>query len=231
MDKTKIWVLASTIIVVGIVALGWFAGVEPQLAAKASTDEQILSVQAQNQVTELTNARLKEDFESIDALKGELTGLRGSIPAAGRLPDFLTQLDNLAAASRTKVTSLTVAEAVAYTVPATSVAPVESPVEGDAGESEVDADANADMAAEVEPAAPLVPRTITDSRITAENFVAIPVEVTVEGDRAGARLFLDKLQHGPRLFMATQISILPVEEKPGVFNSRVSGYVYVLLQK
>ncbi len=229
MDKTKIWVLASTIVMVGILALGWFAGVQPQLSAKASTDEQIVSVEAQNQATQLTIAKLKKDFESIDELKSELTGLRGSIPAAGELPDFLTQLDNLAAGSRTKVTSLTVADAVAYTMPLTSVAPIVIPAEGEAAEPE--ADTNADAAAEVSPEVAPAPRTITDPRITPENFVAIPVEVAVEGDRAGARLFLDKLQHGPRLFMATQISITPVDEKPGVYTSRVSGYVYVLLQK
>jgi hypothetical protein len=78
---------------------------------------------------------------------------------------------------------------------------------------------------------PDVPTTITDPRITPENFVAIPVDVTVEGDKVGARLFLDKLQHGTRLFMATQISLMPIDDKPGMFTSQVTGYVYVLLRK
>src|SRR5690606_26277867 len=110
MDKTKIWILASAIVMVGILALGWFVGVDPQLKAKASTDEQRVSVEAQNTATELAIVKLKKDFESIDELKTELAGLRSSIPAAGELPDFLTQLDNLAAGSKTKVISLTVSE-------------------------------------------------------------------------------------------------------------------------
>ena len=232
MDKTKIWVLASAIVMIGILAGGWFVGVDPQLKAKASTDEQILSVEAQNSATQLANIKLKKDFETIDELRTELAGLRGSIPSAGNLPDFLTQLDNLAAGSKTKVVALTVAEAIPYSAPATSVAPVEEePVEGETGEAEASEEAEANAAADPGAAeAPKVPRTITDPRITPENFVVIPVEVAVEGDQMGARLFLDKLQHGPRLFMATNISIAPIEDKPGVFTSTVTGFVYVLLQ-
>ncbi|MBG6238964.1 Tfp pilus assembly protein PilO [Mycetocola sp. CAN_C7] len=223
MDKTKIWILASAIVMVGILALGWFVGVDPQLKAKASTDEQRISVEAQNTATELTIVKLKKDFETIDDLKTQLAGLRGSIPAEGQLPSFLTQLDTLAAASNSKVTSLTVSEAIPYTAPATSVAPVEEPVDSE-GEAP-DADAAA------EPEAPDVPDTITDPRITPENFVAIPVEVQVEGDRDAARAFISELQHGPRLFMATNITIAPIEDKPGVFTATISGYVYVLLKE
>lgn len=220
MDKTKIWILASSIVMVGILALGWFVGVEPQLKAKAAADEQRVAVEAQNTATELTNIKLKSDFEKIEELQTQLAGLRSSIPAVGQMPAFLTQLDNLAAASKTKVISLTVSEAVEYTVPETSVPPVEVD-----GEAETDA-ADVDVVAEP---VPEVPKTITDSRITSENFIAIPIEVSVEGDRNGARSFVDKLQHGPRLFMATQIVILPLDEKPGMFTSTVTGYVYVLL--
>ncbi|GHD47216.1 hypothetical protein D9V29_05775 [Mycetocola manganoxydans] len=227
MDKTKIWILASAIVMVGILALGWFVGVDPQLKAKASTDEQRVSVEAQNTATELAIVKLKKDFESIDELKTELAGLRSSIPAAGELPDFLTQLDNLAAGSKTKVISLTVSEAIPYTVPATAVPPVAAPVDG-----EESAEPEADPVAEpVAPEGPAVPTTITDPRITPENFVAIPVDVTVEGERDAARSFIDKLQHGPRLFMATSIAIMPIEERPGIFTTQVTGYVYVLLQK
>lgn len=227
MDKTKIWILASAIVMVGILALGWFVGVDPQLKAIASTDEQRVSVEAQNTATELATVKLKKDFESIDDLKTQLAGLRGSIPAESELASFLTQLDVLAAASKSKVTSLTVSEAIPYTAPETSTPPVEAPVEGEAdgeGEEEPAADTPAEDV-------PEIPRTITDPRINSENFVAIPVEVTVEGDRDAARAFIDELQHGPRLFMAITINIAPIEDKPGVFTSTVSGYVYVLLKE
>lgn len=226
MDKTKIWILGSAIVMVGILALGWFVGVDPQLKAKASTDEQRSSIEAQNTATELTIVKLKKDFETIDDLKTQLAGLRGSIPADGELPSFLTQLDTLAAASNSKVTSLTVSEAIPYTAPATSVAPVEEPVEGEGEATDAEAAAEPETAVET----PEVPDTITDPRIKPENFVAIPVEVQVEGDREAARAFISELQHGPRLFMATNVTIAPIEDKPGVFTTTVSGYVYVLLK-
>lgn len=229
MDKTKIWILASSIVMIGILALGWFVGIDPQLQAKAATDEQRASVEAQNDATELAIGRLKGDFENIDALRTELAGLRSSVPATGDLAAFLTQLDNLAKASETTVTALNVSEAVEYTAPATAVEVVPEAEPG--AEAAPEAEAAPDAAAPVEEPAADVPSVITDSRITSANFVVIPVTVTVEGDAAGARSFLDKLQHGPRLFLATQISIAPKDIIAGSFSATVGGYVYVLLKE
>lgn len=233
MDKFKIWILGLAIVMVGILALGWFVGVDPQLQAKAAADEQRVSVEAQNTATVAAIEKLKGDFETIDALRAELAGLRGSVPAGGELPAFLTQLDTLASESATLVTALTVAEAIEYTAPATSVVepPVEAPVEGAEEESaEGDEAAETDAAASV-PEGPETPTVITDARITSENFVAIPITVTVQGDRDGARSFIDKLQHGRRLFMATQITVTPKDDAPGQFDTTMTGYVYTLLEK
>lgn len=228
MDKTKIWIAASSIVMAGILALGWFVGIDPQLQAKAATDELRESVEVQNDATQLVIGKLKGDFENIDELRTELTGLRSSIPATGDLPAFLTQLDDLAKASNTIVTSLNVSEAVEYTAPATAVEVVPETEPG--AEAAPEAEAAPD-AAPAEEAATDVPSVITDSRITSANFVVIPVTVTVEGDGAGARLFLDELQHGPRLFLATQITLEPKDAVSGVFSATVGGYVYVLLKE
>ena len=229
MDKTKIWILASSIVMVGILALGWFVGIDPQLQAKAATDEQRVSVEAQNEATQLAIGRLKGDFENIEALRTELAGLRTSIPASGDLPAFLSQLDTLTKESKTTVTALSVSEAVEYTAPATAIQATPEPAEPGA-EPAPEAEAAPDAAAPAEETAP-VPSVITDSRITSANFVVIPVTVTVEGDAAGARSFLDKLQHGPRLFLATQISIAPKDIVAGTFSATVGGFVYVLLKE
>ncbi|PWC06733.1 hypothetical protein [Mycetocola zhujimingii] len=233
MDKYKLWVLGLAVVMVGILAMGWFVGVDPQLQAKAAADEQRVSVEAQNDATVQTIAKLKGDFESIDALRAELAGLRSSIPADGDLPAFLTQLDTLAAESGTTVTSLTVAEAIEYTAPETSVVvpPAEAPAE-DSGEEAAEGDEAAETdAAASEPEGPETPTVITDARISAENFVAIPITVNVQGDRDGVRSFVDKLQHGPRLFMATQLSMAPKDDAPELLVTVVTGYIYTLLEK
>jgi Tfp pilus assembly protein PilO len=227
MDKTKIWIVASVLVMVGVLALGWFAGIDPQLQAKTATDEQRATVETQNQATELAIGRLKADFENIDELKTELATLRTSVPAAGSMPAFLTQLDNLARDSGTTVTKLTVSEAVEYTAPATAVAPAPAP-EAEA-EAEAPAEEPAPAPVEEEPETPSV---ITDPRVTSENFVVIPVSVEVSGSADGTRSFLDELQHGPRLFLATQIAIAPEGgDDSETFTATVSGYVYVLLNE
>lgn len=227
MDKNKIWSLASIVVMVGVLALGWFAGIDPLLQARAATEEQRVTVEAQNEATQLTIARLKGDFENIDALTADLAAMRVSVPEAGSMPAFLTQLDTLARDSNTTVTALSVSEAIEYTPPATAV------VEPPAAEPDAEApapDAEAPVPAPVE-ALPEAPRVITDSRITSANFIAIPITVTVDGDKAGTRSFLDKLQHGPRLFMATQITTASKGGEDDLeYSATVSGYVYVLLQ-
>ncbi|MET0843395.1 MAG: hypothetical protein ABWY23_06070 [Mycetocola sp.] len=230
MDKTKIWIVASSIVMAGILALGWFVGIDPQLQAKAATDELRESVDAQNEATQLAIGRLKGDFEKIDELRTELAGLRSSIPESGNMPAFLTQLDNVAKASKTTVTALSVSEAVEYTAPATAVEVVPEAETGAEPAPEAEAVPDA-AAAPVDEAAADVPSVITDSRVTSANFVVIPVTVTVEGDAAGARSFLDKLQHGARLFLATNISIAPKDIEAGSFSATVGGYVYVLLKE
>lgn len=224
MDKTRIWVIAASIVMAGILALGWFTGIDPQLKAKAASDQERASVEAQNEATELAIATLKGDYENIEALRAELARLRTSIPATGNMPAFLTQLDNLSKASNATVTTLTVDEAVEYTAPATAIeaAPVEP--------ANPEADATTDATVAPVEEAPEAPSVITDPRITAENFVVIPVSIVAAGDKAGVRSLVDKLQHGPRLFLATQVSIVD-DVDAGTSTTTIGGFVYVLLQK
>jgi hypothetical protein len=76
----RVWSFATVLIIVIVVALGWFLGVSPKLAEAARFDSERLAVQGQNEVTRALIAQLEADFENIDELRDELALLRAQFP-------------------------------------------------------------------------------------------------------------------------------------------------------
>jgi len=59
--------------------------------------------------------------------------------------------------------------------------------------------------------------------ISANNFVTISIQLTVEGPRANTMAFVEGLQKGPRLFLASDLSVTPTD------TIDIKGLVYRLL--
>ncbi|RWZ64304.1 hypothetical protein ELQ92_05930 [Labedella populi] len=221
MNAQRLWIIGAAIVAVAVLVLGWFVGVEPQLAAMRATDEQRRGVEAQNLATEATVARLEKDFASLGALEDEREDLRGSIPVTEDTTLLFNQLDALAAASGTTVTNVTPSPLVAYTPPVVEV-PVDPESDGaEANEGEA-------PAAPAAPAEPSGPPVITDPLITPENFYAMQITVSVTGSNEAVLDFVDRVQHGERLFLITSLQVASDEETEQ-FTATSTGSVYVLL--
>jgi Tfp pilus assembly protein PilO len=67
--------------------------------------------------------------------------------------------------------------------------------------------------------------------ISATNFVAIPIKLTVKGNTKKALEFVEALQTGDRLFLVSDLAFTPIEGKKGEASADISGLVYVLLDK
>ena len=132
MDKNRIWVIGSVLVMVVVLVLGWIVGIQPQLAATATANDQRASVEQTNVMQEAALAKLKKDFAGIEALKDELASLSQSVPTGTEAPAFLNQLDALAIAYGVTLTGVTMDDPQAYT-------PVAAPV---AAETATDADAD-----------------------------------------------------------------------------------------
>ena len=81
------------------------------------------------------------------------------------------------------------------------------------------------------PAAPAAPVLVTNPKITAANFIAIPVQLAIKGPYSNVLDFVRGLQTGPRLFLVTTITTKPPADKAaaGSVDATVGGLVYVLL--
>ncbi|RNE59223.1 hypothetical protein EEJ31_10675 [Cryobacterium tepidiphilum] len=79
--------------------------------------------------------------------------------------------------------------------------------------------------------------TPAGSLVTGDNFVAIPVSVTVHGDYGHVLDFIEGLQTGTRLVLVTGFNTTGEpsagsrggESTGGVVTASISAYVYVLL--
>ena len=229
MDKNKLWVIGSVFVMVVVLILGVLLGIQPQLAAKATADQQRESVAAANASQATVLAQLEKEFEGLDDLKADLEPLRASVPTAAEMPAFVKALGILAEKSQVVLTGLTVADAVPY-APVEAVAAIEEE-SGATPAPTSSADASAEDVAPA-PAAGVPP--VTSSQITAANFVSLTVTVAVKGSYGNALEFVNGLQTGERLVLVSGITTTAVtaaegESSSGDVTALITGLVYVLL--
>jgi len=225
MDRNRMMLIAAVMTGVVVLALGFLVGVQPQLSAASTAEQQQTAVETQNETLRAGLVTLEQDNTQLPALKSELTRLDASVPSQAAMSSFLTELDQLAIASGTTVTAFTSADATAY-----------EPVVADAPAADATTDAATDSAAgsaaATAPAAPTAPELVTDPLVTATNFSSIPITVSVQGSYAQARDFLAKLQGGSRLFLVTTFASTGSSEAGDATGTpdqwTVGGLVYVL---
>lgn len=211
------------IVVVG----GWFLGIQPQLSAANAASESRTSEAARNATSERLLVTLKKDFEGIGKLKDSNAMLRRSVPSSAQLSTFVTELDVLSGQNAVSVTTITVSDAKAYTPPVI----VAAAVTGVAASPTPSPSASAApvVAAPVAPEAPLL---VTNPKITAANFIAIPIELKISGPYANVLDFVKGLQAGERLFLVTNLSTAPPTVKTTVastVDADIKGLIYVLV--
>ena len=210
-----------------VVVVGWFLGIQPQLNAANAASESRTSEAARNATSERLLVTLKSDFEGIGQLKDSNARLRQSVPSSAQLSTFVTELDALSGQNGVAVTTITVSDAKAYTPPvivaaaATGAAasPTPSPT----------ASAAPVVAA---PVAPPAPPLVTNPKITAVNFIAIPIDLKISGPYANVLNFVKGLQAGERLFLVTNLSMVPPTAKTAVastVDADIKGLIYVLI--
>lgn len=216
MEKNKFQVVSSVVAMVVIVGGGWLIGIAPQMAVVATANQSRVNVEIKNVANQVLLTKLKRDYQNIDDLKRQLESLRVTVPASAEISTFVTELNKLANLHQITVKSISVNDAKPYT----PVAP------GSASTSDK---------------TPGV--TAPNPRITAANFVVIPVQFSVTGDYAKVLNFVQDVQVGARLFFVATLSIIGSTTAKGVINSGVKtdittrervdstigGFVYVLL--
>ncbi|WP_182064365.1 hypothetical protein [Curtobacterium sp. ME12] len=226
MTRNRLNMLLAVVAMVVVALAGFFLGVQPHLAQAASDRTDQVSVDATNRTTAAELARLKDRAKSLPAMKAELAELSASVPSSANMSSFYGAVDSVAARAGVKVSAITTSDAVAYTapVPATTAAGTEDP------------SASATDEATPEPTATptgFATAPVTDPAISAANFSAIPVSVSVDGSFDQALSFVGGLQDGARLFLVATVSSSVSQDSTDPAAAAATtwtfgGYVYVL---
>lgn len=229
MTRNRLHMVLAVLAMVVVAAVGFFVGVQPQLARAADDKDRQASVETTNDTTAAELARLREQAKALPQMRSELQELEESVPASSRMPAFYDQVDAAAAAAGVTVSAITTSDAVAYTppTPADAAVPATTTATSEASASPT---STPSPSASATPAAPGV---TTDPKITAANFTVIPVAISVDGSFAEALAFASEVQDMKRLFLVN--SITSSASEPSTESTETSsttwnfgGYVYVL---
>jgi len=214
MDKNRLWVMGAIVAIVALVGGGWLLGIAPQLAVAATANTDRANMVVANARNQVVLAKLKRDYENIGVLRNQLSTLQKAVPAKADISSFVTELNSLAGAHKVTLKSITVSDAKPYT-PATQAAA---------------------SAAGKTTSAPQ-----TNPKITAANFVIIPVQISVAGDYGRVLDFVNDVQMGQRLILVSSLSTTGATDSKGTkgspstsggaqkVDSSIGGYIYVLL--
>lgn len=234
MNMNRMWVLGAVLLIGVVAVLGWMLGISPNLGEARAAKAEQATVEAQNTEFEAQLATLKTQFESISELRAELADLRESVPSGPDMPAFVGQLGDIADEHRVTLSQITVSDAQPYVpviaVPVPEAAPAEGAAEGDAAAAPVDAAAVAAAAAAAAEAAAAaaVPAPVVNALVTAQNFVAVPISVEVEGGYDDVLAFVEGLQKGERLVMVTTFQTSEQADS-GDVTGTITAFVYVLV--
>lgn len=93
--NNRMWLLIAAVVSVGVLLIGWFVGISPELDKKAAAEEQIANVEQQNAGIQVVINQLTADNAKMDEFEAELKELQVALPPGGELSTFLGQLHQL----------------------------------------------------------------------------------------------------------------------------------------
>lgn len=213
MDKSRIWIAGAVLSILVLIGGGWVLGIAPQLALAATANTDRAAAVVANARNQLLLAKLKTDYQNIDALKNQLLTLRQAVPQKEDIPSFVTELNTLSSANKVTLKSITVSDAKPYT-----------PISQASGSG-------------------MTGSAQTNPKITTSNFVVVPVQITVTGDYGHVLNFVNDVQMGQRLMLVSTLTTTGSTDSKGVkgnpstsggsqrVDSSLGGFIYVLLDK
>ncbi|WEG10118.1 type 4a pilus biogenesis protein PilO [Microbacterium horticulturae] len=117
MDKFRLSLIVIAALAVGVLAGGWFLGVQPQLDRISTAEAQTASIAQLNDVQQIKNAALRADNEHLGDDKRQLAALEKAIPASRSQQALINQFDAAAKAADVTIRTLTFSDASAYAAP------------------------------------------------------------------------------------------------------------------
>lgn len=114
MNQNRLWAIVSGALIIAVVALGFFLGVQPELAAADRARDDREAVEAQNLGLEATLSSLEQQAAEMPTIQADIETLRENVPDQVDESALLRELDAIAASSGARLLTYTPQELVAY---------------------------------------------------------------------------------------------------------------------
>lgn len=199
----RIWGIVCGAATVAVLAGGWFLGVQPQLAAAATSADSALAVDAQNQATQIKIAGLTKAAAKLDDMKAQNAVLLKNVPTVLKPNTFIRRVTEVAALDGVNVVSITPGDSIAYTAPASASGTADSGT------------------------ASAIPLAKTSPLITGSNLAVVPVSVVVSGGPDAVLQFAHDIQNDERTFSINGVQTSKNDGSTTI-NATLTGYIYVL---
>jgi Tfp pilus assembly protein PilO len=198
---TRVWGLITFVVVVGVLAAGWFVGASPLLDEKARSDKAREAAHQQNVTIQATIDKLKDEKTRLADYEKREKELEAAIPTDIESAAFIQGLNDLATATGVTISRITLSDPTPYEAPA--------------GE-----DSGSEFA----------PKPVTDPRVTGDNFLIVPVSLSVTGPWDNVLSFTHGIQTGQRLMLVTQVRTAGANTEGGDVSLDLSSAMYVLIR-
>ncbi|WP_435299997.1 hypothetical protein [Timonella sp. A28] len=207
----KTWILVASLIAIILVALTWMFLLSPVREKTGTLNDEAEGVEAANEILDAKVSKLRSQYAKIDEFRALLTEFEQHIPAAVDYQSITAEIDRSVEKSGVALLSVESGESVAPVVPFTAAQPTTAAAS---------ADPNAPVADEQKPAAasanPGTPATKTGALAKVlPGFFQLPLVITVQGDYAEVRDFVDTLQvDSTRSLLVPSITAVSLKEAP-----------------
>jgi Tfp pilus assembly protein PilO len=187
MSRIQQWVVGTVVVVLVIVAAGWFVAIAPQKHKASSVSSQAASGEQSNNGLRTRVKELTAKMSEVPAEEASVAAIAAKIPADPELPSYVRSLTTIASQTGVELISIAPGTPTAVVVPAATVAPAPA-ASGAASAS----------AAPVAAAAP-APATLQ----------TISIGVDVQGGYFQIQQFTAALQRLARSTVVTTLSLAP----------------------
>ena len=106
MTKSRTWTLGAAVVVLAVMALGWFLLISPKRSNAAALTTTAADTAAQNLSTEASIRQLKLEQKQLPAQEAQIAAIRQQMPNEPLLPALIRQLTNAAGDSNVNLTAI-----------------------------------------------------------------------------------------------------------------------------
>ena len=231
-NRIRFWIIGAVLLLGIVFGAVWLFYIQPTNDEIESVEIAISEQQSQTTLKEVERDALKAHWEKREEYKAELEELRISIPAQLKLQEYIEHIDKIALESNVVVHAFDIGTPFLPSFPQAAPAPAPETEDGTTSEGSEATPAPEQPATPAPPSDAFVPMQLPG--YLAQNWVFVPITITVDGDYATTQAFIKKLQEeSERLTFATGIEASWTDPTQDNSNSagltfEVNAYIYAV---